>query len=77
MDITKLVNVPLYGQMKLWKEHCLTNGDEQGMRNVTYSFVLGSLMCVMIFTRLNITYVVGVVSQFLPNPSYKHWNSVK
>jgi len=47
------------------------------MRNVTYSFVLGSLMCVMIFTRLNITYVVGVVSQFLPNPSYKHWNSVK
>ena len=47
------------------------------MSKVLYSFPVGSLMYTMICTRLDIAYVVGVVSRFLSNPGKEHWNVVK
>ena len=42
-----------------------------------YASTVGSLMYVMVCMRLNIAYVVGVVSRFLSNPGKKHWAVVK
>ena len=44
---------------------------------VPYSLVVGSLMYVMICTRPNIAYVVGVVNRYMSNPSKKHWEAMK
>ena len=44
---------------------------------VPYSSAVGSLVYAMICTRLDIAYVVGVVSQYMSNPGKKHWEAVK
>ncbi len=47
------------------------------MKKVPYQSVVASLMYCMICTRPNITYSMGVVSQFLIDPSETHWRAVK
>ena len=48
------------------------------MAKVPYSSaVVGSLMYVMICTRPDIAYAVGVVSRYMSNPGKKHWEVVK
>ena len=47
------------------------------MAKVPYSFAVGSLMYVMICTRPNIAYAVGVVTRYMSNPSKKHWEAIK
>lgn len=42
-----------------------------------YSYVVGSLMYVMICTIHDISHVVGWVSRFLDNPEKEHWEAVK
>ncbi len=39
--------------------------------------VVGCIMYSMIATRLDVVIVVGVVNQFMQNPSYAHWRVVK
>ena len=34
-------------------------------------------MYVMVYTRLDITHTVGIVSRFLSNPDKKYWTAVK
>ncbi|KAL4271770.1 hypothetical protein GQ457_13G029040 [Hibiscus cannabinus] len=57
MHKSKPVSVPLVGHFKLNKKQSLTSRGEQ-MKNVPYSFAVGSLMYVMICTRPGIAYVV-------------------
>ena len=47
------------------------------MRRVPYASAVGSLMYVMVCTRPDIAYSVGVVSRFLSNPGRHHWEAVK
>lgn len=47
------------------------------MQNVPYAIVVGSLMYVMVCTRLDIAHVIGIVSQFLSNSDKKYWVVVK
>ncbi|MCO5588714.1 hypothetical protein L7F22_042673 [Adiantum nelumboides] len=47
------------------------------MAKVPYSLAVGSLMYAMVATRPTIAFAVGVVSQFMENPSKKHWKAVK
>jgi len=47
------------------------------MDRVSYVFAVGSLMYVMVCTRLDLAHVVGSVSWFLSNPEREHWNVVK
>jgi hypothetical protein len=47
------------------------------MKSVLYAPVVGSLIYVMVTTRLDIAHAVGVVSRFMHNPGRPHWNSVK
>ncbi|PON55799.1 hypothetical protein PanWU01x14_186080 [Parasponia andersonii] len=47
------------------------------MRRVLYASAVGSLMYVMLCTRPDICYAVGIVSDFQSNPGLDHWIAVK
>ena len=47
------------------------------MKVVPYASAVGSLIYVMICTRLDISHAVGVVSRFMSNPGEEHWKVVK
>ena len=47
------------------------------MSKVPYESVVGSLMYVMVCTRLDITHPVGVVIRFLTNHWKEHYEAVK
>jgi hypothetical protein len=47
------------------------------MAEILYKSKVGSLMYAMVYTRPNIAFVVGVVSQHLVNPRNAHWFAVK
>ena len=49
----------------------------KAMARVLYSSIVGSLMYVMMRTRPDICYVVGLVSRYQSNLRRKHWNAVK
>ncbi|CAN4105338.1 unnamed protein product [Withania somnifera] len=47
------------------------------MRAVPYASAMGSLMYVMLCTRPDIRYTVGMVSDYRSNPGREHWTTVK
>jgi hypothetical protein len=47
------------------------------MSRVSYSSTVGNLMYAMVCTRLDIAYVVGIVSRYMNNPGKEHWELVK
>ena len=47
------------------------------MRHIPYASVVGSLMYVMLCTRPDIYFAVGVVSMFQSNPRLDHWVAMK
>ena len=47
------------------------------MKAVTYSSVVGSLMCVQVCTRPDIAFVVGVLGIYLSDPGQSHWKTAK
>jgi hypothetical protein len=47
------------------------------MKSVPYALAVGSLIYTIVVTRLDIAYVVGIVSRFMHNPGRPHWNAVK
>ncbi|KAA0046069.1 retrovirus-related pol polyprotein from transposon tnt 1-94 [Cucumis melo var. makuwa] len=62
----------------LSKEQCPKTPQEvEEMRHIPYALVVGSLMYVMLCTRLDICYVAGVVSRYQSNPGLAHWTAVK
>ena len=46
-------------------------------RKIPYASAVGSLMYVMLCTRLDICFAVGVVSRFQSNHGPEHWIAVK
>ena len=78
MSKAKVVSSPLASHFKLNNRHNpSTDKEKEDMIKVLYASVVGSLMYVMVCTRLDIAYVVGVVSRFLSNPGRHHWEAVK
>ena len=78
MSKAKVVSSPLVSHFKLNSRHTpSTDKEKEDMRRVLYASVVGSLMYVMVCTRLDIAYVVGVVSRFLSNLGRLHWEAVK
>ena len=47
------------------------------MSRVPYANAIGSLMYAMVYTRPDISHVVGVVSRYMHNPGKDHWEAVK
>ena len=54
-----------------------TSKEEKMMRQIPYALAVGSLMYAMLCTRLDICYLVGMVSRYQSNPRPKHWEAVK
>ena len=78
MHQAKPVRIPLARPFKLSKKQSPTSeGDKEEMKNVPYSYVVGSLMYAMICTRSDIAYAVSVVSRFLSNPWKEPWVAIK
>ena len=47
------------------------------MQSVPYASTVGSLMYVMLCTRPNICFEVGMVSKYQSSPGPEHWTTVK
>ena len=78
MSKAKVVSSPLASHFKLSSIHSpSTDKEKEDMRRVSYALAGGSLMYVMVCTRLDIAYAVGVVNRFLSNTRRLHWEAVK
>ena len=67
----------IHGTM-LSKEDFLKSPTEmEDMSQVPYASVVGSLMYDMVYIKLDIAQVVGVLSQYMDNPRRVHWDAVK
>ena len=63
---------------KLNAKKCSRGEKEKAeMRKVPYALAVGSLMYAMVCTRLDIAFVVGIVSRYISNPGREHWAVVK
>ena len=54
-----------------------TSEQKERMEKVPYASVVGSLMYAILCTRLDISYVVGMVSRYQSNWGEAHWKTVK
>ena len=68
------VSTPMDEYLKLGKNDCSKfDVKKVEMAKVPYLLIVGSLMCAMVSTRLDITYAMGVVSRYMANPTKRHW----
>ena len=44
---------------------------------MSYASVVGRLMYVVVCTRPDIAFVVGIVNRYMSNPRKEHWTAVK
>ena len=78
MNEAKLVSTPLGCHFKLSKEQSPKTKEEMDhMCKVPYASAIGSLMYVMVCTRPDIAYAMGVVSKFMSRPGKQHWVAIK
>jgi len=47
------------------------------MSRVPYASAVGSLICAMVYTRLDIAHAVGILSKFMSKPWKEHWTTMK
>ena len=47
------------------------------MTRVPYTNAIGCLMYIMVYTWLDISHAISVVSRYMTNPRKEHWNAVK
>ena len=77
MKNVKPVGTPLAGHMNLSKQMCPTVREEkESMSKVPYSFIVGSLIYIMICTRPDIANAVGG-QQISKKSRKKYWKAVK
>ncbi|TYK08875.1 gag/pol protein [Cucumis melo var. makuwa] len=54
-----------------------TPQEVEDMRRIPYASTMGSLMYVMLYTRPDICYAVGIVGRYQSNPRLNHWTTAK
>ena len=78
MAEVKPVTTPLACHFKLSTKQCPQSlKKKEEMSRVPYASAVGLLMYAMVCTRLDLTYAISIVSQFLLNPGKQHWKAVK
>ena len=66
-----------YG-INLSQDQCpMTAEEKEYMKTVPYALAVGSLMYVMLCTRPDICYSVGIVSRYQSDPGREHWTAMK
>jgi len=75
---TKTVSIPLAPHFKLSaKLSPKTVEEREYMTHVPYANAVGSLMYAMVYTRLDISQAVSMVSRYMHDPGRGHWEAVK
>ena len=46
--------------------------EKKEMKNIPYAFAVGSLMYAQVCTRLDISYVIGMLGRYQSNPGLEH-----
>ena len=78
MHGSKLVKVPFPIGVNLSADQCpKTQEEEEDMSHVLYSSEVGSLMYEMVYTRPDITHVVGFLSRYMSKLGKEHWTKIK
>ena len=79
MQSCKPFDTSITKEDKFSLSQCCPKGDLviQAMKGTPYASVVGSLMHAQVFTRLDIAYIVGMLSKYLSNPRMDHWKAVK
>jgi hypothetical protein len=73
MQDSKLVKVSIPVGERLIVEDCPKTHEEiEEMTHVPYANVFGSLMYAMVYTRLDIAHVVGVLRRYMFTPEREH-----
>ncbi|KAI3728566.1 hypothetical protein L6452_17204 [Arctium lappa] len=54
----------------------LSKNRGEGVKQVEYSRIIGSLMYLMSYTRPDLAYAVSRLSRYTSNPSLEHWKSI-
>ena len=63
---------------KFYLDDCPKSPSEvENISRVPYASVAGSLMYAMVYTRPDIAQAVGVLSRFIANLGWIHWDAVK
>mgnify|MGYP007014633066 CR=1 FL=1 len=78
MGNSKLTRTPL--AMSIWmteKESPSSEVEREQMKGIPYPSTIGGLMYAMVATRLDLAYIVGVVSWYMVNPKKRHLEVVK
>ncbi|XP_073136904.1 secreted RxLR effector protein 161-like [Henckelia pumila] len=78
MADARSVSTPIGAHFKLQA----VKEDQEGleslhMRDVSYYNAVGSIMYMMVSTRPDITYGLGLVSRFMSKPSREHWKAIQ
>ena len=78
MDNSKKGLLPFRHGLLFSKEQCTKTQEERScIKGIPYASAVGSLMYVMLCTRPDICFVIGIVSRYQSNPGPKHWTTVK
>ncbi|XP_042051572.1 secreted RxLR effector protein 161-like [Salvia splendens] len=78
MFAAKIASVPLAAHFLLSKDLCPKSGaDIAATKKVSYANAIGSVMHLMVSTRLDIAYVVSCLSRYMSNPGPMHWEAMK
>ena len=57
---------------------CLKNDlERKKIEAILYAYVVRSLMYTQIYTRLNISFAVGMLGKYQSNPGLDHWKAAK
>lgn len=77
MKDAKPIKTPLANYFKLSKDQSPKTDDEKDfMAKLSYASAIGSLIYVIVCTRLGIVYAVGAVSRFMSNLGKQHWEAI-
>jgi len=78
MHYSKPMDTPVEKGLTLSLDQCpKTYKEKERMSNVPYTSAIGSLMYVMLCTRPDICYAIGLVSRYQSNLGPAHWQAVK
>jgi hypothetical protein len=79
MSDCKAVFSPGVEKEVLTKVHCpgVGSAEKAKMQDFDYHGLIGGLVYLSVYTRPDISFSVGVLSQFLENPGLEHWVAAK
>jgi hypothetical protein len=78
MHGSKPIKLPIPIGVKLFADQCpKTQEEEEDMSHVLYASEVDCLLYPMVYTRLNTTHAVGVLSRYMSKPGKDHWIKVK